>query len=368
MCRQLNIADTVRLEIGRYKNRKRRKHPVLQQLFWECTLRCNLHCQHCGSDCRTEGKVEDMPLHDFLPILDDVAKIAQPHRVMVITTGGEPLARQDIAECGREITKRGFIWGMVSNGMLLTADKLDQLIEAGLKTIAISLDGFKDEHNWMRGHESSFDKAVAAVRALAERCITWDVITCVNQRNIGRLDEFKEFLTSIGVKRWRIFTVFPSGRAKGNEELQLSPVQLEGVMDFIAAARRDGRIHVSYGCEGFLGKYEHRVRDHQFFCQAGVHVASILADGSISGCLSIRSNFHQGNIYKDRFSDVWLSRFQEYRNHDWMKTEECASCKFWRYCEGNGMHLRDEEKRLLLCNLRQLRKGKESDGSLFRRS
>ncbi len=354
MSGRLSIADILRLEIGRYRNNKRKKSHELQQLFWECTLRCNLRCQHCGSDCRVDSKIQDMPLSDFLPILDDVATMIKPQEVMVITTGGEPLVRLDIAECGYEITRRGFIWGMVSNGMLLTEEKLDLLIASGLKTIAVSLDGFEEEHNWMRGHERSFEKAVIAVKALAKRFITWDVITCVNQKNIGRLSEFKDFLISTGVKQWRIFTVFPNGRAKGNDDLQLSPVQMKWLMDFIAASKKEARIKVSYSCEGFLGKYEYKVRDYQYFCQAGINVASILADGSISGCLSIRSNYNQGNIYKDSFAHVWQSKFQEYRNRVWMRQEECASCAFWRYCEGNGMHLRDEQQKLLFCNLHSI--------------
>ena len=36
----------------------------LQQLFWECTLRCNLNCQHCGSDCRKDNMPKDMPFAD----------------------------------------------------------------------------------------------------------------------------------------------------------------------------------------------------------------------------------------------------------------------------------------------------------------
>lgn len=351
---RLGIADILRLEAGRYKNNRRKKGHLLQQLFWECTLRCNLRCRHCGSDCRTEASGRDMPLHDFLPVLDDVAAMTDPRGVMVVTTGGEPLVRPDIVECGREITRRGFVWGMVSNGLLLTEEKTDKLIGAGLRTIAISLDGFREEHNWMRGNGRSFDGAVAAIRALSERYIMWDVITCVNRKNVASLREFKDFLLSIGVTRWRIFSVFPGGRAKGDEMLQLSPAQMKELMDFIVATRKEGRISLSYSCEGFLGEYEYRVRDYQYFCQAGINVASVLADGSISGCLSIRSDYHQGNIYEDRFSDIWQRGFREYRHRGWMKNGECAECRFWRYCEGNGMHLRDEHRRLMLCNLKHI--------------
>jgi len=37
-----------------------------------------------------------------------------------------------------------------------------------------------------------------------------------------------------------------------------------------------------------------------------------------------------------------------------MKTGECAECKYWRFCQGNGMHLRDSEGKLILCNLKKL--------------
>lgn len=36
----------------------------MRQLFWECTLRCNLHCRHCGSDCKVKAGLQDMPLAD----------------------------------------------------------------------------------------------------------------------------------------------------------------------------------------------------------------------------------------------------------------------------------------------------------------
>ena len=82
---------------------------------------------------------------------------------MVITTGGEPLVRPDIVQVGREIRKRGYIWGMVSNGMLLTKEKFDELLQAGLECFSMSFDGFEEEHNWMRGSDVSFKRADAAI-------------------------------------------------------------------------------------------------------------------------------------------------------------------------------------------------------------
>ena len=56
-----------------------------------------------------------------------------------------------------------------------------------------------------------------------------------------------------------------------------------------------------------------------------------------------------GNIYKDSFWDVWQKQFQVYRDRRWMKTDQCADCKMWRYCLGNGMHLRDSDGKLQVC-------------------
>lgn len=166
----------------------------------------------------------------------------------------------------------------------------------------------------MRGNSHSFEKAVTAIKALSRKRITWDVITCVNKKNIDSLYQFKDFLISIGVKQWRIFTVFPEGHAKNNDELQLSSKQMRHLMEFISTVRKEKDIKLSYSCEGFLGSYEYEVRDYKYFCQAGINVASILNNGSISGCLSIRSNYNQGNIYTDNFIDVWNNRFNEYRD------------------------------------------------------
>lgn len=339
------------LEAGRAAARTEILEHKLTQLFWECTLRCNLNCRHCGSDCRKTAGLEDPLISDLLGVLDSAPKDFERGHCVVITTGGEPLVRKDIMEVGAEIKKRGYLWGMVTNGMLLTQDKVRELVETGLDTVAMSFDGFEAEHNWMRGSDLSFKRADAALDWFNEHpALTWDVITCVNRRNFNYLNEFKEYLISRGVKMWRIFTVAPMGRAVTEPELMLPDEQFRQLMEFIAAVRREGKIQLNFSCEGFVGRYEGLVRDHLFRCVAGVSVASILSDGSISGCLSIRSDYHQGNIHKDNFWEVWENGFKPYRNRRWMKTDECRQCKAWRYCQGGAMHLRDSSGSMLSCN------------------
>jgi radical SAM enzyme (rSAM/lipoprotein system) len=231
---------------------------------------------------------------------------------------------------------------------------LDALLAAGLHSITVSLDGFEENHNWLRGHPKSFKHALEAIRMLtSEKELVWDVVTCANGKDLSALPEFKDYLYELGVRNWRMFTIFPAGRAASSPELQLSDEEFTSLLNFIHDSRKEGKVHVSYGCEGFLGGYELEVRDNLYQCNAGICVASILADGSISTCPSIRADFHQGNIYiiyMDDFMDVWSRRFQVFRDRSWTKQGYCADCSLFRYCEGNGMHLHDGDGRLLLCH------------------
>ena len=82
-----------------------------------------------------------MPLQDFLPVIDEIAQHQDPATIMVSTVGGEPLVRHDIVECGREIKRRGFQWGLVTNGYLLNEKMMEALAEAGVDSMAVDLDG-----------------------------------------------------------------------------------------------------------------------------------------------------------------------------------------------------------------------------------
>lgn len=55
------------------------------------------------------------------------------------------------------------------------------------------------------------------------------------------------------------------GRAKDNDEMILSDEQYRYLMDFIVKTKNEGKIALSYSCEGYLGDYEGRVRRTHFF-------------------------------------------------------------------------------------------------------
>ena len=116
----LTIRQRIALELNRQLVRQMQQEHPLRQLFWESTLRCNLKCRHCGSDCKVSSLHPDMPFNDFRKVLERIKEKYDSHNIMVIVSGGEPLMREDILKCGREIFNLEFPWGMVSNGRLMS--------------------------------------------------------------------------------------------------------------------------------------------------------------------------------------------------------------------------------------------------------
>lgn len=359
---KISFRKKIALKLFRKYRKNESKIHQLSYILWECTLRCNLSCIHCGSDCKKDAAIQDMPSEDFFNAIDQIIDSVNPNKTMIVLTGGEVLLRKDLIEIGSGLYQRGFPWGIVTNGMLLNKQRINSLLEVGLRAITVSLDGLEASHNWLRGNAKSFSNAINAIKLLPNvPNIEYDVVSCVNQKNFNELDQIKDLLINNGVKDWRIFTVFPIGRAKENTDLQLTPNCFKELFDFIKQTRQEGKIKLSYGCEGFLGDYEKEVRDNFFFCRAGINIASILSDGSISACPSLRENFIQGNIYQDNFRDVWENKYSAFRDKSWTKKGLCADCDFYADCEGNGMHLRDDKNgELLFCHLKRIEDGEKN--------
>ena len=59
-----------------------------------------------------------MPFADFLKAIEPLEKRYKKNNTIIAITGGEPLLRADLADCGRALRQHGFHWGIVTNGML----------------------------------------------------------------------------------------------------------------------------------------------------------------------------------------------------------------------------------------------------------
>ena len=68
-------------------------------------------------------------------------------------SGGEVLVRDDLERAGAEVTRRGYAWGMVTNGMALTEARLRSLLDAGLRSVSVSIFLYHSAINFLYRHK-----------------------------------------------------------------------------------------------------------------------------------------------------------------------------------------------------------------------
>jgi radical SAM protein with 4Fe4S-binding SPASM domain len=264
--------------------------------------------------------------------------------LLVVLTGGEPLTYTGLPCISEALHRTGVRWGMVTNGVLLDEQRLGGLIEHGMSSITISLDGPATVHDWLRNRRGAYDSAITALRIVAQRAIPHaDVVTCVTPRVLDRLDETAEIIMNTGIREWRLFRIFPAGRARDNPELLLDNRQTDRLLAWIASRRRnvsvDG-LEISYGCEGWVPQQlNRRIRNPLSMCRAGINIASILNDGTMTGCPNNDPRFYVGNIVDAPIRELWENGFEDFRNRSWLARTACGACRFVRHCRGSSIHL-----------------------------
>ncbi len=325
-----------------YKQIEIKQHR-LTYLFLELSRNCNLNCLHCGSDCKKNINFPELTTQSWLRIIDFIAANFS-NKVNLIITGGEPLLYRELVQIAKHIHSHGFRWGIVSNGHLLNETIFNSLILNGLTSCTISIDGTKKEHNFLRNNNHSFEKVCNALKIVGKSDLKYkDAVSCIFPKNLGVLNEIAEILIENGITSWRLFRIFPLGRAAKNTDLQLSQNQNFELLQWIAENRnrlKNRNLDLNLSCEGWLPfAMDKKVRSQPFFCRAGINFASILADGSITGCSNNHSDFAQGNILNDNFAFVWKNKFKEFRKRDWLKTTNCVKCSYFDKCKGGSIHL-----------------------------
>jgi MoaA/NifB/PqqE/SkfB family radical SAM enzyme len=96
--------------------------------------RCNLACAYCNEFDATSKPV---PLETMNQRLDQLARLGTS---IVTISGGEPILHPELDDIIRRIRKNGMIAGLITNGYLLTAERIERLNRAGLDHMQISID------------------------------------------------------------------------------------------------------------------------------------------------------------------------------------------------------------------------------------
>ncbi|MBN2723492.1 MAG: radical SAM protein [Deltaproteobacteria bacterium] len=321
----------------------------LRYLFWETTRECNLSCLHCGSDCSADPEIKGVETEKIKSVFYEIAQRWDPRGIMLVVTGGEPLVRKDLFEVLGYASQLGYRTGMVTNGYILNKKAAIKIIQTGISSIVVSLDGPEAIHDWLRNRKGSYKRAVDALSFLTEQKIpVVEAITCVTPRSLEHMEETYEIVKNSGAKYWRVFNIFPSGRAALNREVLLSEDEFRILVEKMIKLQLRGKeenVVVNLSEEGWLGwEYEKQLRDTPYFCRAGINISGIMADGSISACPNLPEWMSQGNINTDSFVTVWENRYEIFRNREWLRTGICKDCNQFSVCQGNSLHIRDTEK------------------------
>lgn len=108
------------------------RHPVMAHLI--PIRRCNLSCAYCNE---YDDFSKPLPLPVIFRRIDRLAELGT---TIITLSGGEPLLHPELEEIIRHIRRRGAIACIITNGYLLTADRIQSLNRAGLEHMQISID------------------------------------------------------------------------------------------------------------------------------------------------------------------------------------------------------------------------------------
>src|SRR5512146_1170235 len=105
------------------------RHPVLAHII--PMRRCNLACAYCNE---YDNVSKPVPIATMRDRIDQLAALGT---TIVTISGGEPLLHPELDELIRHIRRRGIIAGLITNGYLLTAARIQRLNGAGLDHLQI---------------------------------------------------------------------------------------------------------------------------------------------------------------------------------------------------------------------------------------
>jgi len=107
-------------------------HPICAQIV--PIRRCNLDCAYCNEYDKVSSPV---PIETMLRRIDRLADLGT---TIITLSGGEPTLHPDLDAIIQRIRQRGAIATLITNGLLLTRDRIQRLNRAGLDYLQISID------------------------------------------------------------------------------------------------------------------------------------------------------------------------------------------------------------------------------------
>ena len=312
---------------------------------WELTLACDHRCLHCGPRAG-EARPDELTTDEALGVVAQLADLGVGEVVLI---GGEAYLRNDFILIARAIRDAGMSCTMTTGGLGLTRKRADAMIEAGIQSVNVSIDGLAPAHDFVRNRPGSWERAfeaLANVKAAGGRIA---VNTQLNRRSQHDLPELLEHLSAAGIAAWQLQITCAHGNAVENADIVLQPyhyLNLFEVLDKVALRARDLGIVVWPGNNlGYFGPLEYHLRreqkrasGHFTGCHAGKRTISIESNGAIKNCPSLGGAINTGgNVREHDLKDLWARAPQlTYFRH---RTKDdlwgyCGECYYAETCMG----------------------------------
>ncbi|RDZ48301.1 radical SAM/SPASM domain-containing protein [Haloferax sp. Atlit-19N] len=313
-------------------------------LIWEVTQACDLACDHCRADATPARHPDELTTAEGTRLLDQAREFGPGQ--LVVLSGGDPLARSDLVDLVEYGTDMGLRMTLTPSGTSsLTSETVAALADAGVKRMALSLDGATAaSHDAFRGEGGSFEQTVAAARAAREAGLPLQINTTVCAETVDELPALCDLVADLGAVLWSVFFLVPVGRGRVLDPI--SPERAERVMEWLTEVSEEA----PFGVKTTEAPHYRRVaiqrrRDasdapptdgigRRLGITAGDGFAFVSHTGELfpSGFLpaSAGSVRDGGLVERYRESDL----FRSLRDRDALRGK-CGACEFRHVCGGS---------------------------------
>jgi len=271
------------------------------------TGKCNLRCPQCFVDAGTKYEGE-MNTLELLHAADELVKMGIR---TVHVEGGEPLLQPEAVEVLERLRDIPDVL-VVTNGTLIDEERAQRLASAGLKQVALSLDGATAEtHNFFR--ENTFDKVVNAIALLREAGLGVRISTTLMRPNVHEANMLLEKCLEWGIRILNYDAFDQIGRGVGNRDLSLEDEHWKVLARELlprakeVADRMQVKVAIPSKYVKLLGIDENDPDYEWTWCTSGLSQLLIRPDGAVMPCfvLASQENYVAGNVKEQPLDEIW---------------------------------------------------------------
>jgi len=294
-------------------------------LIAELTHRCPLHCVYCSNPLQMTAANSELTTEDWISVFRQAGKLGMLHAHF---TGGEPLARVDLAELIAAARAAGLYTNLITSGIGLNEPRLQMLVETGLDHIQISFqDAREDAANWIAGAKAHAHK-IELSRAIRKHKVAFTVNLVVHRQNLDHLEEMVAFIEQLQPERIEIaHTQYYGWALQNRAALMPTRAQVESAVAIIAEAekRLAGRIRIDSVVPDYYAKYPKA-------CMGGWGRRLMLVNpsGKVLPChaAEVLPGLSFENVREKSLEWIWQESesFRKFRGEDWMP-DPCRTCE-----------------------------------------